>query len=50
MRYKQQAREKLCCEEGYSLSVRQMIEPESVLGQIKNNQGFRRFCFTDYLR
>ncbi|MGO4180865.1 transposase [Paenibacillus sp. TAF43_2] len=50
MRYKQQAREKLSCEEGYSLSVRRMIEPESVLGQIKINQGFRRFCFAAYLR
>jgi hypothetical protein len=43
MRYKQQAREKLRSEEGYALSVRRMIEPESVFGQIKNNRGFRRF-------
>ncbi|WP_261800063.1 transposase [Paenibacillus sp. PAMC21692] len=41
--YKQQAREKLRSEEGYALSVRRMIEPESVFGQIKNNRGFRRF-------
>jgi transposase len=41
--YKQQAREKLRNEEGYALSVRRMIEPESVFGQIKNNRGFRRF-------
>lgn len=31
LRYKQQAREKLRSEEGYALSVRRMIEPESVL-------------------
>ncbi|PWW06103.1 DDE family transposase [Paenibacillus cellulosilyticus] len=43
MRYKEQAREKLRSEEGYALSVRRMIEPESVFGQIKNNRGFRRF-------
>ncbi|WP_459980214.1 transposase, partial [Paenibacillus sp. YK5] len=29
-RYKQQTREKLRSEEGYALSVRRMIEPESV--------------------
>ncbi|MDQ8733073.1 transposase [Paenibacillus sp. LHD-38] len=43
MRYKQQVREKLRSEEGYALSVRRMIEPESVFGQMKNNRGFRRF-------
>ncbi|MDQ8734685.1 transposase [Paenibacillus sp. LHD-38] len=43
MRYKQQVREKLRSEEVYALSVRRMIEPESVFGQIKNNRGFRRF-------
>lgn len=43
LRYKQQAREKLRSEEGYALSVRRMIEPESVFGQMKNNRGFRRF-------
>nr|WP_229263953.1 transposase [Cohnella cholangitidis] len=43
MRYKEQVREKLRSEEGYSLSVRRMIEPESVFGQMKNNRGFRRF-------
>ncbi|MFM9277391.1 IS1182 family transposase [Paenibacillus jiagnxiensis] len=43
LNYKQQAREKLRSEEGYALSVRRMIEPESVFGQIKNNRGFRRF-------
>ncbi len=43
LRYKQQAREKLKSEEGYALSVRRMIEPESVFGQMKNNRGFRRF-------
>lgn len=42
-RYKQQVREKLRSEEGYALSVRRMIEPESVFGQMKNNRGFRRF-------
>jgi hypothetical protein len=35
--------EKLRNEEGYALSVRRMIEPESVFGQMKNNRGFRRF-------
>ncbi|WP_169732281.1 transposase [Cohnella thermotolerans] len=35
-------REKLRSEEGYTLSVRRMIEPESVFGQMKNNRGFRR--------
>lgn len=43
IRYKQQVREKLRSEEGYALSVRRMIEPESVFGQLKNNRGFRRF-------
>ncbi|MFF2094294.1 transposase, partial [Paenibacillus sp. NPDC058174] len=43
LRYKQQAREKLKSEEGHALSVRRMIEPESVFGQMKNNRGFRRF-------
>jgi len=40
---KQQAREVLQSEEGYKLSVRRMIEPESVFGQMKNNRNFRRF-------
>nr|WP_246608923.1 transposase [Paenibacillus agaridevorans] len=40
---KQQACEKLRSGEGYALSVRRMIEPESVFGRIKNNRGFRRF-------
>jgi hypothetical protein len=43
LRYKQRAREKLRSEKGYALSVRRMIEPESVFGQSKNNRGFRRF-------
>jgi transposase len=43
IRFKRQVREKLRSEEGYALSVRRMIEPESVFGQIKNNRGFRRF-------
>jgi transposase len=43
IRYKNQVREKLRSEEGYTLMVRRMIEPESVFGQIKNNRGFRRF-------
>jgi hypothetical protein len=41
--YKQQVREKLRREEGYKLSVKRMIEPESVFGQMKNNRGFQRF-------
>jgi transposase len=43
LQYKRRAREKLRSEEGYTLSVRRMIEPESVFGQMKNNRGFRRF-------
>ncbi|MGG0816224.1 IS1182 family transposase [Paenibacillus alvei] len=43
LRYKQRVQEKLRSEEGYALSVRRMIEPESVFGQLKNNRGFRRF-------
>lgn len=43
LRFKQQARERLRSEEGKQLSVRRIIEPESVFGQIKNNRGFRRF-------
>jgi len=43
LRSKQQAREKLRSEEGYALSVRRMVETESVVGQMKNNRGFRRF-------
>ncbi|GCL70272.1 hypothetical protein PN4B1_01720 [Paenibacillus naphthalenovorans] len=43
LRYRQQTREKLRSEEGYALSVRRMIEPESVFGQMKNNRNFRRF-------
>ncbi|WP_268626269.1 transposase, partial [Paenibacillus alvei] len=43
LRYKQCVQEKLRSEEGYALSVRRMIEPESVFGQLKNNRGFRRF-------
>ncbi|SEC50070.1 IS1182 family transposase [Paenibacillus sp. GP183] len=43
LRLKNQAREKLRSEEGYALSVRRMIEPESVFGDLKNNRGFRRF-------
>lgn len=42
-RFKHQARTKLQSEEGYTLAVRRMIEPESVFGQMKNNRGFRRF-------
>ncbi|WP_338553978.1 transposase [Paenibacillus sp. KS-LC4] len=38
-----QVREKLRSDEGYALSVRRMIKPESVFGQMKNNWGFRRF-------
>ncbi|MGF9713358.1 transposase [Paenibacillus sp. JMULE4] len=43
LRYKRQTREKLRSEEGYALSVRRMIEPESAFGQMKNNRNFRRF-------
>jgi len=40
---KQKAKEQLLSEEGKQLSVRRMIEVESVFGQIKHNRGFRRF-------
>ena len=30
-------------EEGYQLSVRRIIEPESVFGQLKSNRDFQRF-------
>ncbi len=43
LRQKNEMRERLRSEEGYRLSVRRMIEPESVFGQMKNNRGFRRF-------
>lgn len=43
LRYQHQAQELLRSEEGYTLAVRRMIEPESVFGQLKNNRGFRRF-------
>lgn len=41
--YKAQAREQLRSKRGHELSVRRMVEVESVFGQIKNNRGFRRF-------
>lgn len=43
LKQKQRARDILKSEEGHTLSVRRMIEPESVFGQVKNNHGFRRF-------
>lgn len=44
--YKQKARENLWSEQGRELSVRRMVEVESVFGQFKGNRSFRRF----YLR
>lgn len=41
--YKQKARELLWSETGRELSIRRMIEVESVFGQIKSNRSFRRF-------
>lgn len=38
-----QAQEILRSEEGYALSIRRMIEPKSVFGQLKNDRSFRRF-------
>ncbi|WP_339265005.1 transposase [Paenibacillus sp. FSL R5-0470] len=38
-----QAQEILRSEEDYALSVRRMIELESMFGQLKNNRSFRRF-------
>ncbi|QSF43322.1 IS1182 family transposase [Paenibacillus tianjinensis] len=43
LRYQKQARAILQSEEGFTLAVRRMTEPESVFGQLKNNRGFRRF-------
>ncbi|MEK5254979.1 transposase [Paenibacillus sp. FSL F4-0125] len=43
MAFPYQAQEILRSEEGYALSVRRMIEPESAFGQLKNNRSFRRF-------
>jgi hypothetical protein len=43
LNFKQKVREKLGSKEGHALSVRRLIEPESVFGQMKNNRGFRRF-------
>lgn len=40
---KNEMRERLRSEEEYALTVRRMIELESVFGQVKNNRGFRRF-------
>ncbi|WP_228745013.1 transposase [Paenibacillus sp. S150] len=37
------SQKRLRSEEGYALAVRRITEPESVLGQLKNNRGFRRF-------
>ncbi|MFD5020170.1 transposase [Paenibacillus sp. NPDC058367] len=38
-----QAQEILRSEEDHALSVRRMIELESMFGQLKNNRSFRRF-------
>lgn len=43
LRFKQQATERLRSDEGRDLSVRRMVEVESVFGQMKSNRGFRRF-------
>jgi hypothetical protein len=41
--YKQKARENLWSEQGRELSIRRMVEVESVFGQFKGNRSFRRF-------
>jgi hypothetical protein len=41
--YKQNVRENLWSEQGRELSVRRMVEVESVFGQFKGNRSFRRF-------
>jgi hypothetical protein len=45
LRYKKRVRERLRSEEGYALSVRRMIEPESVFGQMKTTGDSGVFCF-----
>lgn len=42
-KYRQKARELLCCEEGLRHRGRRCIEPEAVFGQIKYNMDYRRF-------
>lgn len=41
--YKQKTRENLCSKQGRELSVRRMVEVESVFDQFKGNRSFRRF-------
>lgn len=48
--YKQITRERLSSEEGRELSVRRMVEVESVFGQLKANRGFRRFHLRGLLK
>ena len=42
-RYRRQARELLCSEEGLEHRGRRCIEPEAVFGQIKYNMNYKRF-------
>ncbi|WP_169794170.1 transposase [Alicyclobacillus shizuokensis] len=42
-KHKQITREQLLNEEGRELSVRRMVEVESMFGHLKANRGFRRF-------
>jgi transposase len=42
-RYPQQAKQNLTSEQGIALRKQRSIEPETVLGDIKFNRGFRRF-------
>jgi transposase len=41
--FRHEARERLSCEEGIALYRQRGTEPESVFGDVKENQGFRRF-------
>jgi len=48
--YKQKARENLWSKQGRKLSVRRMVEVESVFGQFKSNRSFRRFYLRGLLK
>ncbi|WP_263864140.1 transposase [Paenibacillus lycopersici] len=50
MAQKKAVREKLSGEEGYALAIRRMHEPESVIGQLMSNRGFRRFLLRSLRR
>jgi hypothetical protein len=43
LRYKREVRERLHSDEGHELMKRRSVEVETVFGQIKGNQHYRRF-------